>query len=170
MANAITCTSVGCYGDALTRGQQYELLAYDERKQQVKVRGDNGRARWFGARQFDLSGGVVPILVDWRFDDLVHDDLNNLDETKNCVDVTVRLNDGQARWLIFVTPDYIKWLLEERSDPARWGGAYEPAVWGKHVVVIRDLATETVGWMLSYLDQQGELIPHSLPVGGESES
>jgi len=107
---------------------------------------------------------TLSVLVDWRFDDVVHDELSNLDETNNCVDVTVRLSDGQARWLTFVTPDYLKQLLEDRSDPARWSEAYEPAIWGKHIVVIRDLAAKTVSWVLSYLDQHGELIAHSLPV------
>ena len=169
MAHKITCTSIGIFEGALTRGKQYELLTLDEQKQQVKIQGDNGRTRWFPAGNFDLSGGAVPILVEWRFDDMVHDKLNGWDETKNYVDVTVRLDDGQARWLSFVTPDYLKWLLEEKSDPARWGGENEPAVWGEHIVVIRDLATETVGWMLRHLDQQGELIAHTRPVGGEDE-
>ena len=107
---------------------------------------------------------TLSVLVDWCFDDIVHDELSNLDKTDNCVDVTVKLSDGQARWLTFVTPDYLKRLLEDRSDPARWSAAYEPAIWGKQIVVICDLAAKTVNWILSYLDQYVELIAHSLPV------
>ena len=95
---------------------------------------------------------ALSVLVDWRFDDIVHDELSNLDKTDNCVDVIVKLSDGQARWLTFVTPDYLKQLLEDRSDPARWNAACESAIWGKQIVVIRDLAADTVSWVLSYLD------------------
>ena len=71
MGQDITCISVGSYDGALTRGQQYELLGQNEQKQHVKVQGDNGRARWFPAGNFDLSGGAVSVIVDWRFDDLI---------------------------------------------------------------------------------------------------
>jgi hypothetical protein len=164
MGHAITCTSVSRYEGALTRGQQYELLAEvtdDEQNHWVKVRGDNARTRWFPANSFDLSGGSVPVAVEWRFDDPVRDDFNGLDETNNGVDVTIRLSDGQRRWMHFMTPEFVKGLLDGQSEPA--------AVFGNHVVVIRDLLAETVGGVLTYLDQNDELIMHSLPIEGEDE-
>ena len=32
------------------------------------------------------------------------------------------------------------------------------------MIVAHNLATETVDWILRHLDQQGELITHSLPI------
>lgn len=162
MTQFITCVSVGSYESALTRGRQYELLAYE--RDQVKICGDNSRTRWFPVLNFDLLGGLVPLLLSWWFDDPVLDVMNNWDETNNYVDVSFNLSDGQTRWLSFAAPDYLKQLLEPRDDPAHWGGAYEPGIWGSHLVVVRDLKTETVKWMLTYLDQQGELVAHSRPL------
>lgn len=51
----VTCTNPSIFPDALTRGQKYLVLAFDEGKQQVKVRGDNARTRWYPALCFDLS-------------------------------------------------------------------------------------------------------------------
>jgi hypothetical protein len=51
----VTCTNSLIFPDALTRGQKYPVLTFDEVKQQVKVRGDKGRARWYPALCFDLS-------------------------------------------------------------------------------------------------------------------
>ena len=155
MAQPITCTSAGIY--ALTRGQQYELLADDEQKEQVKVRADNGRIRWFPAYQFDLSGGKVPVLASWRFDDPIIDELNGRDEINNWVDVVIDLDDGTKRWCQMATPEYLKQLLGPRPD--------EPMVYARNLIVVRNLARATVEQVLRYLGQQGELIEFPLPVG-----
>jgi len=166
----IVCTSSGVYREALTRGKAYELLGHDETKRQVKVRGDNRRGRWYPAGCFDLTGRTVPILlVGWRFDDPVRDDLNGRDETNNWVDVVMEFSDGTKRWCSLTTPEYLKRLLEPRDDPSRWSGANEPAVWSASMIVMRDLADVTVDWTLKYLDSQDELLSHSELLGGEED-
>ena len=169
MGQLITCISIGVYKGALTRGKQYELLA--EERHQVKVRGDNHRTRWYPAFNFDMSGGMVPILVEWWFHDPVHDPLNNRDETNSQVEVTVKLSNGDLRWLSLFTPKYLASLLEPRSNPAdrdkRY--AFEPAIWGAHIVVIHDLAIETVDWTLKHIDEQGDLIAHSRLIEDKEE-
>ena len=166
----IICTSTGVYREALTRGKAYELLGHDARKAQVKVRGDNGRTRWYATGCFDLTGKSVPnLLVGWRFDDPVQDEINERDETNNWVDVVMEFSDGTKRWCGLTTPEYLKRLLEPRDDPSKWGGEYEPAVWSECMIVMRDLAVRTVEWTLKYLDSQDELVRHSQIIGGDKD-
>lgn len=153
MKRLITCTSSGVY--PLTRGQQYEMLAHDEEGARVVVRDDNGRRRWLRAHHFDLSGGTVPVLTAWRFDDPVLDEPNGRDETNNWVDIVLKFDDGSQRWCQMMTPDFLKAMVEENPG--------EPMVYSKHLIVVRDLATETVEQVLCHLDTQGELMQFSLP-------
>lgn len=157
MGQKVTCVSVGTDPEALTRGQGYEVVALDEEKGRVRIHGDDGRTGWFPLDWFDLEGRPTPTLVRWWFADAVQD------ETRDLVDVSFELSDGTLRWCWMGTPDYLKWLLEERSDPAQWAAAWEPAVWGPHLIVVRRLTQEEVDWVLRHIDQQGELAAISLP-------
>jgi hypothetical protein len=153
----ITCIRQSQMPQALTRGKQYAVVELDESKGQVRVRGDNLRTRWFPVACFDMDGKPAPTVVRWWFVDKVEDEISDL------VDVSFELSDGTLRWCWVGTPDYLKQLLEARSDPAQWGGAYEPAVWGPHLIVIRRLAHDEVDWVLRHIDQEGALMATSLP-------
>ncbi len=157
MSRWITCVSVGARPEALTRGKQYEIVALDESKRQVRLRGDNGRTRWFSLGCFDMEGRPAPTLICWWFIDSVED------ETCDFVEVGFELSDGSCRWCRVGTPDFLKRQLEARSDPAQWSGAFEPAVWGPDLIVIRRLAQSEVDWVLRHIDQRGELMATSLP-------
>lgn len=56
MKKVVICNSVGPYVDALTRGKEYEVIADDEEKEQIKIVGDNNRTRWF-KRYYFVSYG-----------------------------------------------------------------------------------------------------------------
>lgn len=62
----VVCNDVGSYADALTRGKKYEVIAEDEGKEQIKVIGDNNRARWFKKYYFVTDGSSAPVMVDWQ--------------------------------------------------------------------------------------------------------
>jgi hypothetical protein len=63
------CARVSVYQDALTRGNRYHVLAHDNAKRQVRVKGDNGRTRWFPVDCFDQSSSAVPTLSGYLIDD-----------------------------------------------------------------------------------------------------
>ncbi|RUT29863.1 hypothetical protein EJP77_13675 [Paenibacillus zeisoli] len=69
----VVCDYVGTYINALTRGKEYEVLVEDEEKQQLKIVGDNNRARWFRRNLFLPVGTKVTIMVSWEFDDEIID-------------------------------------------------------------------------------------------------
>ena len=56
MDKIVICTSVGVYTKALTRGKEYKEIAEDEEKDQLKIIGDNNRARWFRQGYFAPHG------------------------------------------------------------------------------------------------------------------
>jgi hypothetical protein len=60
--NIATCVSVGVYAHALTC-DEYAVLARDTDKDQVKVRGDNGKRRWYPDYCFDMNGPQVARLA-----------------------------------------------------------------------------------------------------------
>ena len=153
MARYVTCSSIGVYGNALTRGRQYEVLA-ERPDGQVKLRGNNQRARWYPAYAFAGEGEGVPTLVRWWFEHAGITDIP-LDEWE---DVEFELSDGTLRWCSFVTPLHLKRLLE---SPDR----LEPGIWVPQVIVVRSLEPTVVEAMLRHLDDHGELLQASRPIG-----
>lgn len=148
MDREITCTSIGMYRGALTRGRKYAIWAEDPRKRQVKIRGDNGRTRWFPMGCFDLEGGEVPVLVKWQFDEEVQDEMSDW------VDVSFELSDGDRRWCSLVTPHR---LIEYFEQPDAGSGLH-----CANLIVVPVLTIDRVDRVLHDLDDQGELIEASL--------
>ena len=150
MGRLITCIRAGVYPDALARGRKYELLATSEDGRTVRVRGDNGRTRWYSTTCFDLASGPAPVLVSWQFDERVENALDDL------IHLSFVLDDGTRRWCTAVTPACLTRLLEQPYA--------EPGMHLPHTIVVRSLAAEVVEQALRALDQQGELIAASLPL------
>jgi hypothetical protein len=149
----MVCVRESVYRYALTRGQRYTVFAADDAKRQVRVKGNNGRTRWFPIYCFDQSTRSVPTLATFHLDDPISadDDLS--------IEVTVELSDGERRWCTFVTPD----ALASRGD---WiDGTQIPFHYGnRHIVVARELSEDLIGRMLRYIDSQGELAQCTLPL------
>jgi len=152
-----TCQCVSVFGNALTRGKQYSVLAVDEEKRQVRVRGDNGRIRWFPAYCFTLDATKVPILVDYWLDpvDTPHD---------FPIDVTVQLSDGQERWCVFATPTALV-----RCGDCIEGTDLVFRYHNRHLIVASRLSHDLIGRMLRHIDSQGRLAECTLPCGDADE-
>ena len=157
MNESMICRSTGSYSDALTRGKIYQVLQRDDLKRQVRLRGDNGRIRWYMSHLFGPEDSIIPLLVSWQFDNDIED------PTCDCVEVTVHFSDETRGWCSIGTPEYFKRRLDARSDPKDWKVSTEPAVWGSNLILVRRLDFVTVDWTLRYMDQQGELTSFSLP-------
>jgi hypothetical protein len=141
-----TCVGEAGYGAALTYSRKYEILAVDEEKGQVKVKGDNGRGRWFHIGCFDLTGAEVAVLVGIRIRD-------NLEpEPSGFVEVDLELSDGQKRWCWFVTPDFLLTpgdQIEGTSIQALYGVP--------HLIVVNEVTAEIISQVLHHIERQGEL-------------
>jgi hypothetical protein len=142
-----TCVNEAGYGVALTYSRKYEILALDEEKRQVKVKGDNGRARWFPMDCFDLTSNEIPVLTTIT----IRDDLEP--EPSGWVEVDLELSDGQKRWCWFVTPN----LLLNPED--RLNGTSTQALYGvPHLIVVNEVTAEIISQVLHHIERQGELL------------
>ena len=156
------CVSESVYRDALTRGKKYTVVAIDDKKRQVRIKGDNGRTRWFPTYCFDQSDRSIATLITFHLDDPIrpHEDLP--------IEVTVELSNGEQRWCIFATPStlvsYGDWI----------NGTQVPFHYGnRHIIIARELSEDFIGRMLHYIDSQGELVECTLrlePIDDEMEA
>jgi len=80
----------GCHD----RGEDWNRIWFsevEEVREELSLRGDNGRTRWFPAHCFDLIGGSVPVLSRVAI-------LDEIDDTqRDFVEVEVELSDGSRR-------------------------------------------------------------------------
>jgi hypothetical protein len=123
----------------------------------LKLLGDNRRVRWYPASLFDLGGGPAPTLLRWWFE---HGELAP-PELEGCEDVEFEMSDGTTRWCSFATPAHLRTLVESLHSSA------EPGVWSPTLVVVKSLERSVVDAMLRHLDQQGELLKASRPIGAD---
>ncbi|NQF14930.1 hypothetical protein HPY31_13520 [Brevibacillus sp. HB1.3] len=148
----VICKDVGLYFDALTRGKHYEVLAEDEVKEQIRVVGDNNRARWFRKYYFVPDGSSVPVLVNWAFDDTIQD---SSEESLEHIEITVTLSEGEKRWCSLCTKagllDYIERCMDDNVFLI------------ENQVIVKNFSKEVVNDALKRLDQQNLLISSTKP-------
>jgi hypothetical protein len=165
------CIHPLAYRQALTRDNEYEVVAHDEAKQQVRIKKDDrGRSRWYPQSCFD-RWKKGPSIVSFTLDDPI------ADTGHDCVEVTVHLSDGQRRWCIFVTANWlvtaisgivepkpigidgrqlhqITWL--DRSLAANDGTEFRMTN-APHMIVVSELSAAIVEEALRDIDGRGEL-------------
>ena len=151
--NEVICVCVASYRNALTRGKRYAVLDTDAAKEQLRVKGDNGRARWFSELCFVPGDQLVPLLVGYKLDDPI---TPGPDQN---VEVMVQLSDGQRRWCTFVTPSQL-------ANHGEWiEGTQIPFHYENHCVIIAgQLSEELIGRMLQQIEDQGELVNCTWPL------
>lgn len=164
-----TCVDEASYSEALTRGKKYEVLS--EKAGSIRVRGDNGRCRWFPKSCFDLSGKNVPVFESFTIDDPIQDP--NCD----CVFVTVKTSTRRCRWCIFVTSAWIAAYFGGTLEPkavdydgftihqvmvmgetlTTGSGSRFQEIHAPHVIIVAELSSEVIEATLRHIDSQGEL-------------
>lgn len=151
----VTCVCVNVYGDDLIRGQKYEVVEENLERCQVRVKGGNGRLRWFPSKCFDFDNQPVLTLTEWQFDvEIDGDNQTWMPEIK------VALSDGSQRFCIVTTPQTIAHLL---VGPM-------PYFWDSHLIVVPSYAPEIVDKALRDLDVQDNLLEASYSIEpGEPE-
>ena len=146
----ITCVAAGVHSDAIKVGKKYEMLAHDLIKKLVRIKGDHGRIRRFGAAYFDLEGRDFPTLVDWRFDECA------FDPTSGNVDISLTMSDGSSRWLTAFTPSNAEWLLTKNHP--------QKSLYGTHMMIVKRLDRETIDAALRDMQCSGDLVRHSVGI------
>lgn len=149
----VICNNVGSYFDALTRGKQYEVLAEDEAKEQIKVVGNNNLARWFKKYYFVPDGSSLPLLVKWTFDDTIKD---SSEESLEHIEVTVIFSTGEKRWCSLCTKVGLLDYIERNMDSS--------VFLIDNQVIVKNFSKEVVNDALKRLDQQNQLLSSTIPL------
>jgi hypothetical protein len=152
MQGIATCVHVGVYRHALTYGDQYAILARDADKGQVKVRGDNGKPRWYPDHCFDMSGRPVARLVRISIEDPL--------DGPHSVDVVLEFSDGQQRWCYFITPA----TLSQLGGAEQFSGERLLSYHCPHMIVVSAITVEVIEKSLAFIESQGEIVDCSLPI------
>lgn len=149
------CTSV--FGQAISRGKRYPVLAADAAKRQVRIRGENGRTRWYPMGCFDMNGMDVPVLESFQILDAIGPGQDQF------IEVDVHLSNGQHRWCWFATPKALAnngdWI-EGTTIPFHFGN--------RHVIIAGELSEELIGLMLRHIDSQNALLDCTIEVTNSS--
>jgi len=136
----VTCTSIGGYGQALTRGKVYPAVA--EETDRFRIIGDHHKKVWINKHHFAEGRVEVPVLTGWQFDDPIED--------FRLVEVTVTFHNGMKRWGLLATPERLaEYFQQTQLDPP---GFHLP-----YLIVVRTMSNEDVERTLRHLDEQGEL-------------
>ncbi len=154
----IVCINEGVYSGALTRGTHYSAQAEDAGKRQVKVRGDNGRVRWFPTYCFDLEGREPVTMVGMTLLDDPEDA-----ETRS-VEVDIELSTGERRWCWFTTPKGLAEVLQERfesGDLLMYGAP--------HLIIVSALSKAMIEEALDYIERHDKLLDCTRSIGSGEE-
>ncbi|MGO4541660.1 hypothetical protein [Paenibacillus sp. 2TAB19] len=136
----VTCTSIGVYGHAITRGNVYLVVTEDEDK--YRVIGNHNKRVWISKDYFTEGEVEVPVLRHWKFDD----DLDDFD----LIEVTIIFSNGERRWCIITTPQRLVRHFEKPN--------LEPPGFNiRHLIIVKSVSKEDVDLTLRHLDEQGEL-------------
>jgi hypothetical protein len=149
----VTCISQGNYIEALTRGKHYLVLDRDDAKEQIRVRGDNQRHRWFSSHLFDFENRPLLTMVSYTVDDKIEN------RSHAWVEVTITFNTGEHRWCSFTTPlalaEYGN-FIPNTTIRFHYGLS--------HVIIANELSVELIGDMLKHVEAQNELMRCTLPL------
>ena len=145
----VTCVCVNVYRDDLMRGQKYEVVEENLERCQVRVKGGNGRLRWFPSKCFDFGNQPVLTLTDWQFD--IEIDGNS---QAWIPEIKVAFSDGSQRFCLVATPQTIVHLLVGLT----------PYFWDSHLIIVPNYAPEIVDKALRDLDAQGNLLEASYSI------
>lgn len=142
----------------MTRCQTYTVLENDSEKQQVKIRGDNGRVRWYPYYCFAVDGEPVFTVQSFTIDDEIDDPLCD------AVDITLTLTDGSQErrcWCYFLTPAYVSNHFAIAPS--------EPFISGRHGILIPELTVEQIEITVAYLEANDLLEDCTLPLSDEED-
>ena len=149
----VVCNFAGTYVNALTRGKEYEVLVEDEDKQQIKILGDNHRARWFSSSPFLRAGSIVAIMDSWKYDDEIKD---RGEKSLEHVEITITFSNGDKRWCSICTKDGMMDYIERNM----MGNVFLI----EYIIIVKNFSIEVVDGALRSLDQQNQLISSTRPL------
>lgn len=93
----IKCGHSGNFPKALTYGEVYDVFAKDLEKRQYRVKGSNGRTRWYPSYCFVPLNFPTPRITSFEIDES---------------EVNITLDDGTKRWLNLISLSHLSSILQ----------------------------------------------------------
>jgi hypothetical protein len=150
----VTCVKACIYEEALTRGKVYEILEHNLKLNQVKIKGDNNRIRWYPADCFKFGSVPVTRVKSFKIDDEIEEPYCAYTE----ITITISIGEQELkRWCYFITPDYAKKFFVDRIN-------FEPMILGNHGMILPLLTYESITKAIEYLENRALIEEHSLPL------
>jgi hypothetical protein len=155
-----TVICINVYGNALTRGKEYEVLdrGFDELHiDQIKVKGDSGNVDWYPAYCFTKNRKGLFEIKTITIDDQIRN------AYLDTVETTLVLRQGTReirRWCYFLTPAYVYKMF---NIP-------EPFTAGPHGIFIPVLTEEAIKKALYYLESQNQILECTRPLRDTEDS
>ncbi|MFD0588733.1 hypothetical protein ACFQZE_12100 [Paenibacillus sp. GCM10027627] len=122
-------------------------------KEQIRIKGDNNRTRWFPTGYFDDPNSSVPIIQSWKFDDEIDDDSENSIEL---IEITITFSTGNKRWCWICTKAGLIDYIDRNMD----GSVF----YLENRIVVKDFNYDVVNEALHELDQQNQIIGATRPL------
>ncbi|BBH24140.1 hypothetical protein Back11_54850 [Paenibacillus baekrokdamisoli] len=142
-AHYVTCTRIGVYSHALTRGKIYEVFKIEDYK--YRIAGDHGKRLWIHKGHFVDGIVEIPILRSWKFDD----EIDELD----FIDISMIFSDGSRRWSMVTTPEKTRNYFNN--------SCVESGFHIEHLIIMKTLEKLDVEETLRNLDKNDELFKAS---------
>jgi hypothetical protein len=164
-----TCICEGAYSwtGALVWGERYEVLGVNAFNGNIRVRGHNGRTRWFPDYCFDTSGSQVVRILSFSFDDPIED------PECNWVDISIEFSDGSRRCCTVSTGARIAQSLSPERYPSvlkdRQGHPFRMIAHLPYTILVSRLTEDVMDATLYYLERQNELFQTTWLVEKESD-
>jgi hypothetical protein len=157
MKKVVVCRVEGIDPPVLSRWRFYEVLEEETAPtRMIRVRADDGSARWFPASLFAPYPSEPPRLMRWQFDEPIDD------VERDYVEVSLDLSDGTRRWCNVVT---LGWLQRRLTDPSQCAGIHL-----EKTLVVPTLAPEHVEATLRDLEYYKQLTSATRPLPPDREA
>jgi hypothetical protein len=146
-----TCIDVSAYGDVLSYGTTYTVLATAMRanRQQIKVRADNGNTAWFPVECFDLSGNDAVSIQAIT----IRDALETADRA--AIEAEIELSTGERRCCAFASPGALQHFGDMLPD------GQTRIHYSSHLIIVDPLNETTITQTLNYLLAHNALLAHT---------
>jgi hypothetical protein len=143
----VTCSSIGNYGHALTKGSFYEVIEYKDDK--YRITGNHNKRVWISNSYFIEGKVIIPKIDKWKLDD----DQEEFD----LIEATIEFSDGSKRWCLITTPEKLLNHFNERE--------MEPPGFNiRHLIIVKSITQNDINRTLIHLDEQDEIMNATIPL------
>lgn len=136
--DTIFCKDESVYEEHISKGNAYTVI--DKKKDEVRVQG-HLRNRLVWIPRYCFSKKPVVGIKKIRLDCKIRDPLND------CIDVTIKFDNGKRRWAWFTTLKYLDGLMNEHRNYF--------AV--PHIIILKAVTRKNIEFAIMDLYRQNEL-------------